>query len=69
MFLILKVGSDYFSIGLMEVVWKVVAVILNHRFTASITYHDSLHVFLAVHGTGTATPKVKILQQFTAMRK
>ena len=34
--LIPKVGGDYCSIGLMEMVWKVVAVILGHRFTAFI---------------------------------
>ena len=35
--LIQKGGSKYRGIGLVEVVWKAVAVILNRRFTASIT--------------------------------
>ena len=67
--LILKGGGDYRGIGLVEMVWKAVAVILNRRFTASITYHDSLHGFRAVRGMGTATLEVKIIQQVTAMRK
>ena len=46
----------------MEVVWKAVLVILNCRFTASITYHDSLHGFWAGRGTGTATLEFKLLQ-------
>ena len=35
--LILKREGDYCVIGLMEVVWKALVVILNLRFTASIT--------------------------------
>ena len=42
---------------------------LNHRFTASITYHNSLHGFWEVCGTGNATLEVKMLQQVTAMRE
>ena len=38
--LIPKGKKDYRSIGLMEVMWKVVAAILNCRFTASTTYHE-----------------------------
>ena len=50
-------------------VWKAVVVILNRRFTASITYHDSLHGFRAGRGTGTATIEVELLLQVTAMRE
>ena len=53
--LIPKGEKDYRGIGLVEVMWKVVAVILNHRFTSSITYHNALHGFRAGCGTGTAT--------------
>ena len=38
--LIPKGEGDYRGIGLVEVMWKVVAVILNGRFTSSITFHD-----------------------------
>ena len=53
----------------MEVMWKVVAAILNHRLTASITFHDFLHGFQAGRSTGTATLKAKLLQQLSALRE
>ena len=53
----------------MEVVWKVVATILNRRFTSSITYHTAHHGFRAGRGTGTATLEAKLLQQLAAMRE
>ena len=68
-FLIPKEGGDYCGIGHIEVVGKAVAVILNSRFTASITYHDSLCGFQASCGTGTATLEVRLLQQVTTMRE
>ena len=43
------------GLGLVEVMWTSVAVILNRRFTASITYHNFLHEFRAGCGTGTVT--------------
>ena len=49
--------------------WKVVAAIINRRFTSSITYHNVLHGFRAGRSTGTATLESKILQQFAAMRE
>ena len=52
--LIPKGKTDYRGIGLVEVMWKVVAVILNSRLSASITLHDFLHGFRAGRGTGTA---------------
>ena len=45
--LIPKGKGDYQGIGLMEVMWMVVAVILNRRFTYSITFHNVLHGFRA----------------------
>ena len=67
--LIPKVVGDYRIIGLVEMVWKVVVVILNCRFTASITYHDSLHGLRAGQGTGTSTLEFKLLQQVVDMRE
>ena len=67
--LIPKGKKDYWGIGLVEVMWKVVAAILNRRFTASITYHNFLHGFRAGHGTGTATLEAKLLQQHAALRE
>ena len=63
-------GKKYYRcIVLMEVMWKVVAAILNRRFTASITYHHALHGFRAGRGTGTATLEAKLLQQLAALRE
>ena len=67
--LILKGGGDYRIIGLVEVMWREMVVILNHRFTTSITYHESLHGFCAGRGTETTTPKVKLIQQVKSIRK
>ena len=67
--LIPKGKKDYQGIGLVEVMWKVVAAILNRWLTASITFHDLLHGFQAGHITGTATLKAKLLQQLSALRK
>ena len=53
----------------MEVMWKVVAAILNRRLMASITYHNFLHVLRAGRGTGTATFEAKLLQQLAALRE
>ena len=59
--LIPKEGGDYCSIGL-------VAVILNCRFTAAITYHDFLHGFRVSRSTGTSTLNLNMLQQVAALR-
>ena len=37
--------GNYRGICLVEVVWKVVTVILNRRFTASIDFYDVLNGF------------------------
>ena len=50
-----KGKKDYRGIHLVEVMRKVVAAILNCRFTAFITYHKFLHWFWAGCGIGTST--------------
>ena len=67
--LIPKGEKDYCGIGLVEVMWKLVAEILNFRLTASITFHDFLHRFWAGRGTGTATLEAKLIQQLAALRE
>ena len=67
MVLLLKGVGDYNGIGLVEVVWKAVTVILNSCFAASIAYQDSLHGFRSDCGTGTSPLEVKLLQKVTAM--
>ena len=48
-------------------IWKAVVVILNCRFTAAITYHNSFHRLLEGCGTGTATLEVNLLQHVAAL--
>ena len=67
--LITKGKTDYQGIGLVEVMWKVVAEILNCRLTASITFHNFIHGFRAGFSTGTATLEAKLLQQLAALRE
>ena len=67
--LIPKGKGDYCCIVLVEVMWKLVAEILNHRLTASITYHDFLHGFRSGCGTCTATLEAKLLQQLADLRE
>ena len=67
--LIPKWEKDYHVIGLVEVMWKVVAAVLNRRLTASITYHDFLHGFRAGIGTGTVTLEAKLLQHLADLRE
>ena len=62
MVLIAKGGKEYRIIGLVEVMWKVVAKILNFQLTSSITFHDFLHKFRAGRVTGNATLEAKLLQ-------
>ena len=57
------------GIGLVEVMWKEVAEILNRWLKASITFHNFLHGFRAGLGTGTATLEDKLLQQLSALRE
>ena len=67
--LIPKGKKDYWGIGLVEVMWKVVAVTLNRQLTASITFHNILHGFWVGCGTGTGTLEAKLLQQLVAFRE
>ena len=66
MVLIPKVKRYYHYIGLVEVMYKVVAVVLNRRLTAPITFHDFLHGFREGRGTVTATLEAKLLWQLAA---
>ena len=64
-----KGKKEYRGIGLVEVTWKVVAVILHSRLKTAITFHDALHGFQEGRGTGTATLEAKMLQKLAAMRE
>ena len=63
-------GKKYYRvISLVEVIWKVVANILNRQLTASMTFHKFLHRFRAGSGTGTTTFEAKLLQQLAVSRE
>ena len=57
-----KGGGNYRGIGLLEPIWKVMEGIMDERLN-SISFHDSLHGFLAARGTGTAVIEAKLAQQ------
>jgi hypothetical protein len=64
-----KGGGDYWGIGLLEPLWKVVEALMDKRFLA-IKLHNCLHGFRAGRGMGTATIEVKLVQQsFLNLRK
>ena len=63
--LIPKGKREYCGIGLVEVMWKVVAVILNHRLTASITFHEFFHGFRCGSWHGQRHPRG---QTYSAVR-
>ena len=65
----IKGKRDYCGIELVELVWKVVAEIINCWLTASINYHEFLHGLRAGRGTGTNTLEAKLFQQLAALRE
>ena len=69
MVLIPKGKGEFRGIGLVEVTWKLLTVILHRRLTTGIKLHDVLHGFREGRGTGTATLEAKLLQQLAAMRE
>ena len=43
--LIPKGKRELRGIGLVKIIWKAVASLLNHRLTSAITFHNMLHWF------------------------
>jgi exonuclease III len=52
--LIPKSDGGVRGIGLLEVGWKVISMIIKRRLDRTIRFHESLHGFRRGHGTGTA---------------
>ena len=67
--LIPKGKGEFRGIGLVEVTWKLMAVILHRRLMTGLQLHDALHGLWEGRGTGTATLEAKMLQQLAAMRE
>ena len=67
--LIPKWNGDFQGIRLVEVLWKTVMGILNRCLVAAIQFHNNLHGFCTVRGTGTTSLESNMLQQFMDMRE
>ena len=63
-----KGKGEFWGIGLVEVIWKLLTLIL-HCWLTAIKLHDVLHGFREDCGTGTSTLEAKLLQQLAAMRE
>ena len=58
-----KGRGEYWEIGLVEMVWKVFATVVNCRLKRSVTLRDALHAFRAGWGTSTSTLEENLAQQ------
>ena len=58
---------EYQGIGLVEVVWKVCATVVNFRLKRSVTLNDTLHGFRAGRGKGTAILEGNSAQQLAGI--
>ena len=67
MALVLKGEGGYRDIGLVEVLWKVYAVVINCRLKRSVVIHNSLHGFRTGRGTGTATLEANMDQKLAGL--
>ena len=67
MVFLLKVKGGYRGIELVEVVWKVCAMVLNFRLNWGMTLHDVLHGFRAGMGAGTVTLEEILARQLVGI--
>ena len=65
--LIPKGGGEYHGIGLVEVIWKAIAIRIDQRLVDYIEFHYILHRFIAWRGTGTTNLDTKKLQQIAVL--
>ena len=65
--LIPKGKGEFRGIRLVEVTWKLMAVILHRQLTTGLKLYDALHRFREGRGMGTATLEAKLIQQLAAM--
>jgi hypothetical protein len=68
MVLIPKGGGEYWGIGLLEPIWKVLEGVMDLRLE-KIELHDSLHECLAGQGTGTGIIEAKLTQQLAHLEQ
>ena len=65
--LIPKGKEKFWGIGLVKVVWKVCATVVNCRLRQEVVLHDDLHRFIGGRGKDTATLEAKLSQQITGL--
>ena len=65
--LIPKGDGDFHIIVLVEVLWKKVTGIMNHRLAAAIQFGNTIHKFLLCRGTGATSLNANLLQQLMTM--
>jgi hypothetical protein len=56
-------SGEFRGIALLEVIYKLVSSIINHRMQVGITFDDAVHEFRPGRGTGTAILEAKLLAQ------
>jgi hypothetical protein len=66
--LILKGSGDYCGIGLLELIWKIIERVMDHRLDV-IALHDSLRGCQKGQGTGTAVIEAKLTQQLAHIKQ
>ena len=67
MVLILKGKGEFRGIGLVKVVWKVCAAVVNCRLERGVVLNDDLHGFRVGQVTGTARLEAKLSQQLSGI--
>ena len=55
--------GEHRGIALLEVLWKLCAMIIHLHLTQAVEFHNDIHGFCPHHGTGTATLEAKLLMQ------
>jgi hypothetical protein len=68
MVLIPKGGGEYWGIGLLEPIWKVLELVMD-LWLEKIELHNSLHGCLAGRGTGMGIIEVKLAQQLAHLEQ
>ena len=69
MVLLPKGSGGYRGIGLLEIIWKLMSLIVDSRLKESIVFHDTLHGFCRTRGTGTGVMEAKLSQQLAVLRQ
>ena len=66
LFLLPKGNAENRWIGTIEVLWKVVEAIIDTRIKTVVTFHNVLHGFSSIRGTGTAIMDINMVQELAS---